>query len=85
MSNVVAMRDVAVAYDGRVALSGVDLVVQPGEVVALLGANGSGKSTLVRALLGLVPLSAGSVELFGTPLARFADWRTWRDWRASAA
>jgi zinc transport system ATP-binding protein len=49
--------------------------VAEGEVVALLGANGSGKSTLVRAAVGLVALDHGQVELFGTPLAGFRDWR----------
>jgi zinc transport system ATP-binding protein len=44
-------------------------------VVAVLGANGSGKSTLVRAMLGLTPLHRGTVELFGTPLPRFDQWR----------
>ena len=71
---VVEVSDGAVAYDGRLALSGVELSVGAGEVLALLGANGSGKSTLVRAVLGLVPLATGSVTLFGTPLARFRDW-----------
>jgi zinc transport system ATP-binding protein len=71
---VVEVRDVTVAYDRHPALSDIDLTVQQGEVVAVLGANGSGKSTLVRTLLGLVPLVAGSVSLFGTPLARFSDW-----------
>lgn len=55
-------------------LHGVDLVVESGQVVALLGANGSGKSTLLRASLGLVPLSGGGVELFGTPLGRGIPW-----------
>lgn len=71
---VVELRDASVAYDGRVALAGVDLRIDAGEVVGLLGANGSGKSTLVRAVLGLVPLASGSVALFGTPLGRFRDW-----------
>jgi zinc transport system ATP-binding protein len=71
---VLDLRGACVAYDGRLALAGVDLRVDAGEVVALLGANGSGKSTLVRALLGLVPLASGSVALFGTPLERFRDW-----------
>lgn len=71
---VIDLRDGAVVYDGHVALSGVDLHVARGEVVAVLGANGSGKSTLVRAVLGLVPLAAGDLELFGTPLGRFHDW-----------
>jgi zinc transport system ATP-binding protein len=55
-------------------LRGIDLALGEGEVVALLGSNGSGKSTLVRAALGLVPLARGTVELFGTPLARFSSW-----------
>ena len=64
----------SVAYDGRLALIGVDLQIDAGEVVAVLGANGSGKSTMIRALVGLLPLAAGRVELFGQPLERFTDW-----------
>lgn len=65
---------VDVTLGGRRILCGVDLRVEPGQVLALLGANGSGKSTLVRALLGVVPVSAGSVRLFGTPLGVAAPW-----------
>jgi zinc transport system ATP-binding protein len=71
---VVELRGGRVTYDGRPALDGVDLRVEAGEALAVLGANGSGKSTLVRALLGLVPLTAGRLELFGTPLERFSSW-----------
>ena len=60
---------------GREVLRGIDLCVEPGEVIAVLGPNGSGKSTLIRALLGLVPLAAGQTEIYGVPAARFGDWR----------
>ena len=52
------------------AVDRVDLAVGPGEVVGLLGANGAGKTTLIRMLLGLLPVSGGSVRLFGRPPSR---------------
>jgi len=52
------------------AVDHVDLQVQPGEIVGLLGANGAGKTTLLRILLGLLPASAGRVALFGEPPSR---------------
>ena len=71
---VVRLSSVSVAYDGRTALRDVDVRVDAGEVVAVLGANGSGKSTLVKAVVGLLPLVSGTRELFGTPHERFSDW-----------
>lgn len=56
-------------------LRGIDLTVNEGEVVALLGANGSGKSTLVRTLTGIIPATQGSVELLGTPLGKDVPWQ----------
>ncbi|MFG2168438.1 metal ABC transporter ATP-binding protein [Micromonospora chersina] len=71
---VIQVAHAAVGYDGRAVLRDVSLTVTAGEVVAVLGANGSGKSTLIRAVLGLVPLGAGSVTLFGAPQRRFRQW-----------
>ena len=65
---------VDVTLGGHQILQGVDLRVERGEVVALLGANGSGKSTLVRALLGIVPRTAGEVQLLGGSLGNGVPW-----------
>lgn len=71
---VIALRGATATLGARPVLRGIDLTVHRGEVAALLGANGSGKSTAVRSTIGQVPLTGGSVELFGTPLRRFRDW-----------
>jgi peptide/nickel transport system ATP-binding protein len=55
------------------AINGVDLEIRKGEVLGLVGESGSGKSTLGRALLGLVPLEAGSVLFDGRELAGLGD------------
>ncbi len=64
------IRDLAAGYDGSWVLSGVDLALPPGRLVAVIGPNGSGKSTLLRAILGLVPHRRGTVLLSGQPIDR---------------
>ncbi|MFJ4519879.1 metal ABC transporter ATP-binding protein [Streptomyces sp. NPDC088810] len=71
---VIALRGVTAELGARPVLRGIDLTVGRGEVVALLGANGSGKSTAIRAVIGQVPVSGGTIELFGTPRGSFRDW-----------
>ncbi|GAB2943328.1 MULTISPECIES: metal ABC transporter ATP-binding protein [Streptomyces] len=72
---VISLRAVRAELGSRTVLRGIDLTVNRGEVVALLGANGSGKSTAVRTVIGQVPVTDGEIELFGTPRRRFRDWR----------
>lgn len=69
-----ALRSGCVEYDGIRALDEVDLEVQPGEFIAILGENGAGKTTLIRALLGLTPLTCGALEIHGVQFAHFRDW-----------
>jgi manganese/iron transport system ATP-binding protein len=59
------LHDVTVTYGRRAALDGVTGSVEPGTAVALIGPNGAGKSTLLKAILGLVPLQRGSIEVLG--------------------
>ena len=68
---VVRMRSVSIGYANRPVVRDVDFDLDVGEIVVLLGPNGSGKSTLVRGLLGLSPLMAGRLELFGVPAGEF--------------
>ena len=72
--SVFDLRAGCVHLGGREVLHDVSVRVEPGEFVAVLGANGSGKTTLVRTLVGLVPLSRGALDVFGTPVGRFRDW-----------
>ena len=57
--------DLAKSYGPVVALRSADLVVEPGEVHALLGANGAGKSTLVKILTGVIQADRGTVKVNG--------------------
>jgi ABC-2 type transport system ATP-binding protein len=74
--SAVEARSVSRHFGGFVAVDRVDLTAEAGEVVGVLGANGAGKTTLIRLILGLLPVSAGSVRLFGQPPSRETRRRT---------
>jgi zinc transport system ATP-binding protein len=59
---LVSARGLWIERDGRVLLEGIDLDIAPGEIVTIIGPNGAGKSTLVRAILGLIWPTRGSVR-----------------------
>ncbi|MFF2272683.1 metal ABC transporter ATP-binding protein [Agromyces sp. NPDC058136] len=67
-SPVLRLRGAAFTHPGGSGVSGLDLEIAPGEAVALIGPNGAGKSTLLKGILGLVPRTAGMVELGGVEL-----------------
>jgi zinc transport system ATP-binding protein len=70
---VIEMCGVSIGYDDVAAVREVDLRIDRGEVVALVGPNGSGKTTLVRGVLGLARVLEGEVRLFGVPAAQFGQ------------
>jgi zinc/manganese transport system ATP-binding protein len=65
--SAVELHDAAVEMSGETVWSGVDLMIESCELVAVLGPNGAGKSTLLKVLLGLQPLAHGSAKVLGGP------------------
>jgi branched-chain amino acid transport system ATP-binding protein len=69
------IRNLSAGYQGTTVLFGVSLTVNTGEFVTLLGRNGMGKSTAVRAVLGMIPPTAGTISFRGVDLARLAPFQ----------
>ncbi|HXS26765.1 MAG TPA: ATP-binding cassette domain-containing protein [Steroidobacteraceae bacterium] len=68
--SAIEFQGVSLAMGGRPVLEGVELAVEAGELIGVLGANGAGKTTLMRAVLGLVTPTAGSIRVLGRPVER---------------
>lgn len=64
------LRGASLRFGDHSLWEGLDLQVAPGEVLAVLGGNGSGKTSLLRTILGLQPLTEGTVEVNGRPVDR---------------
>ena len=64
------MRALCKNFDGRPAVSQLDLTIQPGEFYALLGPNGAGKTTTIRMAAGLLLPDSGSIEIYGVDVVR---------------
>src|SRR3974390_2528984 len=65
MTAVVELDHATIKLGGRNILADESLTIQAGEFIGVLGPNGAGKTTLMRAILGLLPPSAGTIRLFG--------------------
>ncbi len=68
MTTLLELKQLEVAYGGIHAVKGVDLKVDEGELVCLIGANGAGKTTTLKAICGLLPVKAGHVEYAGATI-----------------
>jgi manganese/zinc/iron transport system ATP- binding protein len=64
-SPALELHDLTVSYAKKPVLYGVDVQVPQGALVGIIGPNGAGKSTMIRAIMGLLPLSSGWVQIFG--------------------
>jgi len=68
--SLLSIEQLQVAYGGIRAVKGIDLAVEPGELVCLIGANGAGKTTTLRAITGLVRAASGAIRYDGTDISR---------------
>lgn len=64
--NIISVNDLHVSYYGKDAINGVSLAVRPQNIVGIIGPNGAGKSTLIKAILNLIPIDKGEIEIFGS-------------------
>jgi branched-chain amino acid transport system ATP-binding protein len=70
--SLLAASDIYGGYGGVDILNGVSLIVEPGEIVTVVGANGAGKSTFIKALAGLVTIRSGTVRFNGNDITGIA-------------
>jgi branched-chain amino acid transport system ATP-binding protein len=76
---ILEVENLHVSYGSVKAVRGVSLTLEKGEIITLIGANGAGKSTTLRAIMGLVARSAGTVRYRGKDLAGRPTYRIVRD------
>ena len=70
MSALLNVKDLQVSYGGINAVKGIDLHVNHGELVALIGANGAGKSSSLKAIAGLLTASTGEIDFASQPIRK---------------
>jgi len=71
---VISVNQLCLNYGGASVLDDITFEIENGDFVALLGPNGAGKTSLIKALLGIIQLKQGEVEIFQTPLKKFRNW-----------
>ena len=72
-TSLISIAGASLVRDGRVVFEGLDLALDAGERIGLVGPNGVGKTSLLHAMVGLLPLSAGTLAVFGRHCRRESD------------
>ncbi|MGH8057808.1 MAG: ATP-binding cassette domain-containing protein, partial [Candidatus Entotheonellia bacterium] len=68
MIPIIELRGVRIAFDGPEVLRGIDLTVQEGEILTVMGGSGSGKSVLLKLVAGLIKPDGGEIRIHGTDI-----------------
>jgi ABC-type Mn/Zn transport systems, ATPase component len=72
---LVALKNLGFSFGEGWIFRNLNLEIQQGDFIAVIGANGAGKSTLLRVIAHILPATEGDVFLFGESLQRFRDWK----------
>ncbi len=73
MKHVLEIKNLNFSYSDQVVLRNVNLVLDKGDFLGIIGSNGTGKSTLIKLILGLLPSSEGEISIFGNERKYFSD------------
>lgn len=71
----IEVKDLSVSYQTSEALSRINFEAACGDYIGIVGPNGSGKTTLVKTIVGLLPISSGSIRILGEELSCFSQWQ----------
>lgn len=74
MSNIIEIEDLGFDYGEGWVFHKLNLAVEQGDFIAVIGANGAGKSTLLKMLANVIPPTAGTISYYGTPIDSFKAW-----------
>ncbi len=72
---MLSVHDLSVSYGATPVLHGINLEVNDGEIVAVIGRNAAGKTTLIKAIMGLLPIRSGTLSLDGKDIASLPAYR----------
>ena len=75
MANILEIKNLVVSYGGIEAVKGIDLTVEEGKIVTLVGSNGAGKSTTLNAIAGAFPIDSGSILIDGVDVSRMPEYK----------
>jgi len=70
---VLQLEGLAIGYEGKTIIRGINAAVATGELIGIIGRNGAGKSTLLKTIRGLLPAKEGRVLYFGEPLSSYGE------------
>ncbi len=71
---IIELQHVCFSYAKEEVVKDVSLEIHKGDYVGIIGPNGGGKSTLIKLMLGILPPSDGTIQLYGTNIKQFKDW-----------